>query len=208
MKAPTLQQVLTVYRKKGYPLYLDRDYDMNFFGIRTNIGGATGQSSQTDLFDDWIGCIWKQGGKIQFVIFPGTTDPGRYWLQNPMNRKGTAIMVPGHYPALWKKGPHGSRRIDAFRQNASVKVWRDADRDTMLDMGPDVRTETGVFWINMHPASYGPLRRTRIGKWGAGCQVLANWNDFSYLRRLRDLQIRAGIGDTFSYSLFTRADFI
>src|SRR5690606_6980092 len=137
------------------------------------------------------------------VIFPATTDPGRRYLNRPINSSGTAIVKPGHYRGLWKKGPHGSRRIDAFRQNNPVTAFRDRDLDNYLDMA-GVREETGVFWINLHPPPSGPGAPPRqIGPWSAGCQVPASWDAFADLRRLRDLQIRHTGADSFSCSLLT-----
>lgn len=206
---PDINTVIEVLKGKGYPVFDGRDFDLTLFGIRTNIGGPTGQSRQYDTFDDHIGVLWREQGKMQMLLVDGTTDPGLYYLQHPINADGTAIMVPDHYPGLWQKGPHGRGRVDAFRQKGEVAVYRDRDRDNYLDMGGHISVQRGTrFWINLHPATYRVGGRARsIGQWSAGCQVIQDWKDWSRFVRLRDEQIRRTGVDSFSYSLVTRADF-
>jgi hypothetical protein len=208
MRKPTFREIKKVLTSKGYPVFGGRDFDVTMGGIRTNIGGPTGQSSQArDDFNDWIWMRWEEHGREQFLIVPATTDPGLRSLKSPSNPAGSAIMVPDFYRGLWTKGRH-SRMSNAFRQKANVTVWRDRDRDNYLDMGPNVPKQTGWFAINCHPASYRPGgSSSKIGPWGEGCQVTQSFNDFAKLRDVRDEQGRRyGTYDT-SYSLITEADF-
>lgn len=203
MKAPSMKQVIAVLRSKGYPVFAAKDYDLTLFGIRTKLGSSI---EQGDLFDDYLGSLYREEGVLKMVIVPGTTDPGLRYLHRPINSAGTAIVVPDHYPGLWMKGPHSRKKIDAFRQKAPIAVYRDFDKDNYLDLsGP---TETGIFWINMHPPQAGPGIAPRlIGPWSAGCQVPSSWSNFIKLRNLRDLQIRHTGINSFSYSLLTEEDF-
>jgi hypothetical protein len=208
MNKPSFNDVKKALRSKGYPIFGNRDFDITLFGIRTNIGGATGQSLQTDKFDDWLGAIWREHGSMQMVIVEATTDPGLAILKSPVNSAGTAIMVPDHYKGLWTQGRH-SKITNAFRQSGNVTVWRDRDRDNYLDMGPSVKKETGSdMWINLHPATYRVGgSASQVGRWSAGCQVTKTWNDFAKLRDLRDEQLKRWGTSVTSYSLLTAKDF-
>lgn len=209
MFKPTWNDIKKVHReKKGYPIFGGRDFDVTMGGVRTNIGGLSGQSSQLhDGFDDWIWMRWEEHGREQVLIVPGTTDPGLHYLRNLINPNGTAIVVPDFYKGLWTKGHH-SKLANAFRQKGNVTVWRDRDRDHYLDMGPNTPKQTGWFAINCHPSSYRVGGGSReIDRWGAGCQIPRLYNDFAKMIRVRDEQGRRyGTYDT-SYALTTRADF-
>jgi hypothetical protein len=204
---PSKKDILRVHRQNGYPIFSGRDFDITLGGIRTNIGGPTGQSRQTDLFDDYIWMRWEEHGQEQFMIVPATTDPGKYYLSRPTNNDGTAILVPGFHKHLWEKGRH-SKINNAFRQKSPCTVWRDADRDHYLDMGPKIPRRTGMFWINLHPATYMVGgRSTSIGRWAAGCQVTQTWDDFAALRTVRDMQEKKLGTSVTSYALTTIADY-
>lgn len=211
MRKPTLQQVLDVYRKKGYTLYLEKEMDLNIFGIRRNVGGRTGQSRQTDAWDDLIGCIWKENGRVHMRLFEATTDPGLQYLTQKFGngrargRGGrTAILKPGHYRGMWRRGRHKS--YSAFRQKRKAVFYQDRDLDGYLDMGDHVPLEESIIWCNLHSTRPRLLSR-RVWNWSAACQVLRRWRDFAWMRRMGDRQIAAGHGNSFSYSLFVATDF-
>ena len=205
MNQPTLKEVLLAYDIKGYPKYLDRDFDLNLFGVRTGIPDHRGDIQQYDKFDDFVGCIWRENGRIKYFVCPATTDPGLHYLTYPINPKGTAIMVPGHYKGLWIRGRH--KTYSAFRQNRPVKVFRDRNRDKYLDVTEsDSRVEEGMFYINLHRAHSSSIL-SKIGRYSAGCQVIQNPMDFNLLRDLGDKQIQSIGANSFSYSLFTENDF-
>lgn len=204
------EKVLAVVRGKGYPVYLDRELDLNIIGIRTNVGGRTHQSRQTDRWDDWIVVIWKEGGRLRMRAFEATTDPGSYYLSRKLagvfgGRRRTAIMKEGHYPGLWMRGRH--RRYSAFRQKAPAWFYVDRDLDGRLDMDPNGELQHAVIYANLHSTRAGRLF-SRVWTWSAACQVIRRWSDFTWLRALADRQIEAGIGNSFSYSLLSRKDFL
>lgn len=95
-----------------------------------------------------------------------TTEPGRYYTNNPMNPKGAARIAFGQFKA-WRVGTHGnSEPHEALVQVGLVKVYRDANKD-MTRTGD--KTEEGYFGINQH---WGyDLPPSNIGLAGAGCLV-------------------------------------
>lgn len=95
-----------------------------------------------------------------------TTEPGRWYTQNPMNQKGCARIGFGQYKA-WAVGRHGnSDPHEALVQVGEVVVWRDANRDG-LRVGDNI--DRGLFGINQH---WGyDLPPDNIGRASAGCLV-------------------------------------
>lgn len=95
-----------------------------------------------------------------------TTEPGRFYTLNPMNKKGAARIAFGQYKA-WTIGFHGnSEPHRALIQVGSVKVFRDKNKDG-LRTGDDL--DEGLFGINQHWGYDLPL--DNIGKASAGCLV-------------------------------------
>lgn len=99
-------------------------------------------------------------------VWSATTEPGRWYTQKPMNRKGAARIAFGQYKA-WAVGTHGnSESHEALVQVGEVVVYRDANKDG-LRTGD--RIDRGLFGINQH---WGyDLPPENIGLASAGCLV-------------------------------------
>ena len=95
-----------------------------------------------------------------------TTEPGRWYTQNPMNRRGAARIAFGQYKA-WAVGMHGnSEPHEALIQVGEVAVFRDANKDG-LRTGDNI--DRGLFGINQH---WGyDLPPDNLGRASAGCLV-------------------------------------
>ena len=184
MLPPVLKQI----RALGYPVF-DGQYDLNLFGIRKRNGAP-------NAFDDLVGCAYRQGGQWMNHFWKATTDPGQYYLLNPLQVKGTAILCPGHYRGIWEIDQHRGQYEALCQRGGEVTVWRDANRDGEFDT--DGPTDTGFFGINLHKAGQ---HSTRVDRWSAGCQVLANESDFEEAMRLARLQVATTGCKTFSYAL-------
>jgi hypothetical protein len=197
MKPRPVSQILKAYKANGYTLD-DRPFAMNIFGIRAN-------STKSDSFDDIIGYLYVDGsGKWNAVQSPATTDTGTYWLKNPMTSKGSALLIAGQYQDAYQIGTHAGK-YTAFVQRGPVKVYRDYNRDAILDFNNGTLDE-GLFGINLHRAD-GTGTTKSIGRYSAGCQVWADAEDFekalSFGRKHREKY-----GNKFTYTLFDeRADF-
>jgi len=160
--------IIKAIRQKGYQVH--EDGQCNIIGVRSS-------RTQANSFDDEIRLVWKSNGWQQNT-YPCTCDPGNYWLENPMRMEGTAIMVPGQYVDAYCWGLHRGQYETLVQRGPGdpVKVWRDANKDEILDHveGSDIE---GYFGINIHHAG---TDSTNVEKWSAGCQVfkrLADWED-------------------------------
>jgi hypothetical protein len=99
--------------------------------------------------------------------YEATTNPGTYWLTNPMNPKGAAVVKPGYYKDLWAIGLH--KGYEALVQVGKISVYRDSNRDTRSDETATV--DVGIFGIDLHRSN--PLIKSiNVDKWSAGCQVV------------------------------------
>ena len=187
--------------RKGYRFFKGV-YNLNIIGVRSKES-----VKQSNKFDDAIVICWgidsERTGMHNKLIFAATTDPGIKSLKVPMNVKGTAILVPGQYRGSHKIGLHQGK-YEALVQCAPVKVYRDANRDDILDV--DKRTiDTGMFGINIHKAG---LASVIVDGWSAGCQVVAKTNEYEIFMDLCRKQKLAGYGDKFTYTLLEEKDLI
>ena len=196
---PTLAQVSGGMKALEYTIYdgIDRsghhrNFDLNLFGVRTaNITAGA--------FDDWLGVFWMNWDTDawEFHIWRATTDPGTFYLNTPLNVSGTAIMVEGQYPSSYQLGLHKGK-YEALVQCQPIRAYRDNNRDETLDMKPDT-IRPGMFGLNIHRAA-ADHRSLQIGKWSAGCQVVADPRDFARLMDICNLAEDVW-GPTFSYTL-------
>lgn len=201
MKKYSLQEIQNVFKRKGYVTFT-KPYDLNIFGIRS-------ENSQSDKFDDWLGFWCTENSKTTFYIFPATTDPGKHWLLTPMRKEGTAIMVPGQYKGLYKKGFH--KTYPALEQKGLARYVRDNNKDIILDFDlyrDPLKASKHVFLdnikSNIHKAGFFS---NLVGKYSAACQVTQKSADFDLLMSYVDKQITAGLGNSFTYTLIEERDF-
>lgn len=195
---------------KGYKVFEEGDYNLNLFGIRA-------KESKAGTFDDRLLVSYKKLGSWVSHVFSITTDPGLFWLENPMNKIATAILKEGQYEAAWKLGLHKGR-YPALVQCKPVTVYRDSNRDGILDFGTNKVNnevnnkvnleklneyriqETGLFGINIHRA--GSKRKSiQVGRWSAGCQVFCDPLEYAFFISLCREQKRR-LGNRFTYTLF------
>ena len=187
--------------RKGYRFFKGV-YNLNIIGVRSKES-----IKQENRFDDILivafGLATSGYNSSTKFIFQITTDPGIKSLKAPMNAKGTAILVPGQYRGSHKIGLHQGK-YEALVQCAPVKVYRDANKDSILDT--DKRTiDTGMFGINIHKAG---IASVIVDGWSAGCQVVAKTDEYEIFMDLCRKQKLAGYGDKFTYTLLEEKDLI
>jgi len=188
-------------------LYIDKKYKFRTDTMALNIGAVRSKESQSDKFDDLGFCAWiDKDNKRNLFTFPVTTDPGKYWLMNPMNKDGTIIMVPGQYIEVYGKGLHNGE-YDCFKQIAPIHYVRDYNKDSKLDFdlyrNPEslkIRGFWGINGTNLHRASKFK-NVLSIGMYSAGCQVVRKALDFNILLDLREISANCGY-QRWDYTLF------
>ncbi len=177
--------------------------NVNVIGIRSaepvdadnpNRAEITRTTNVPDRYNDTI--ITVVGDTVR--VYPATVDPGKTYTMSPLDRDGCAHLMNGQY--RYQPGTHKGH--PAFVQAASVKIWRDANKDHRRS-GSDI-VETGWFGINIHAGGI----RDEVGPWSAGCQVIwggwggAPWTSFH-------AAVQAGrTKPTFAYTLADIDDLI
>ncbi len=190
-----LENVLETFQRKSYVL-VSGTYQLNIFGVRAD-------TPANNKFDDLVGVLYKDYGDVwNLRLYEATTDPGFFYLDNPANVNGTAILMEGQHLSSHHIGLHRNQYC-ALVQNKPLPVWRDRDRDHVYDFDP-ATIDVGIFGINIHHAGQ---HSENINNWSAGCQVLAILTEFDDLMGLVDLNVENKWGEVFTYTLFNEKDF-
>ena len=199
----TREQIQSTVESKGYKYFTDdnnKGYDVNIVGIRN----SETKGRVTNAFDDKITISYKINDEWNFHIFNCTTDPGSHWVENILNEKGVAILKPDQYRGSHKLRLHQGKYL-ALGQKKEVTVYRDRNKDNKYDFDENTTT-TGLFGINIHRATgRAGNKSTRVDKWSAGCQVIADnddWHQFlDVCQAAREIH-----GNSFSYTLLESTD--
>ena len=202
----TREQIEATMSSKGYKYFTDtnnKNYDVNIIGIRN----SSTKGRVTNAFDDTLTIAYKIDGEWQYHEFDCTTDPGSAYMDNPiLENTGCAILKPNQYRGSHKLRLHGGKYL-ALGQKKDVTVYRDNDRDNNYDLD-ESNTDTGLFGINIHRATgRAGSKSTRVDKWSAGCQVIADnddWHQFlDICQSAREIH-----GNSFSYTLLESNDIV
>ena len=202
----TREKIAEVMASKGYKYFTDdnnKTYDVNIIGIRND----ETQGRVTNAFDDTMTISYKnEDGEWQYHEFNCTTDPGTHWVENILNDRGVAILKPGQYRGSHKLRLHQGKYL-ALGQKKHMKIYRDANLDGQYDLIEEsVKDE--LIGINIHRAtSRAGNKSTRVDKWSAGCQVIADnddWHEFlDICQTAREIH-----GNSFSYTLLNSNDIV
>ncbi|MBI2968895.1 MAG: hypothetical protein HYY40_13930 [Bacteroidetes bacterium] len=183
-------RVKSILKRKGYALNT-RPYELNIVGIRS-------KNVLPNRFDDELHIFYKsKPSKWEYHIFKATTDPGTYWLKNPMQPQGTAILAQGQYVDAYEIGLHLGK-YKALVQAKPVTIIRDYDRNAKLDFLNGYK-ETGFLGINIHRA-FAQGKTKVVDRFSAGCQVFANASDFEFFLELAERHAKL-YGNKFTYTL-------
>lgn len=189
-----------LFKKKGYAYFTKGAYNLNIIGIRSNNNNVV-----TNLYDDILIVIYNtSAGTGKRVCYPITTEPGAYYMTKPINKKGTAILVPNQYRGCWKIANHKGK-YEALCQQKAVSVYRDGNCDKKYDLNPKT-IERGIYGINIHRSNETWTRNT-IDMYSAGCQVFQSPKEFAAFMRLCNEQ-KVRYGNNFTYTLINEEDLI
>jgi hypothetical protein len=185
-----IKGLIKVLKDKNYVIY-DKPNQLNIVGVRSN-------SVIPNKFDDFIYVFFKDAkNDWKGYSYPATTDTGTYWLKNPMNSGGTALLKEGQYVDAYQNGYHKGQ-YPALVQAKPVTVFRDYNRDAILDFN-NGKESTGQFGINIHRAS-ASSPSDAVDKWSAGCQVFQSPSDFQEFMGLVKTHQNT-YGNKFTYTL-------
>lgn len=176
--------------RRGWQLFRQEE-ELNIVGLRS-------LSTRPNRFDDVIHVFYRQRNRWVHHRFAATTDPGTYWLQNPLHPQGTALLAEQQAIGAYRLDLHRGQYPALCQRNAPVDIYRDYNRDDEMDFSTP-RRYRGYFGINIHRAA---RRGTtpEVDRHSAGCQVLSRAGDFDLLIRLCEAH-RTRYGNTFTYSL-------
>ena len=185
-----LARIKKILKESDFELYT-KPYQLNIIGLRS-------QSVESNTFDDEIHVFYAlPDGKWNYHVYVATTDPGTFWLNNPLYPQGTAILEQGQYVDAYAIGLHKGK-YEALVQQKPVTVIRDYNRDAILDFN-NGKTQKGLFGINIHRAdSQGST--AFINKYSAGCQVFKDAGQFNEFMKLCKEHAKR-YGNTFTYTL-------
>lgn len=175
--------------KKGYKWFTDQP---NLIGIRSKI-------DVPNVFNDFF-CLITESEMNVWTI---TTDPGTYWLENPLNKLGSAVLKPNQWINCYSLGNHqGKPDHPALVQTSKVIVYRDNNKDGKVDTGK--YEESGLFGINIHRANLNG-KTMSIGKWSAGCQVFQSKKNHDEMLSICK-RYKSSNGNKFTYTLLNESD--
>lgn len=166
---PLLIKVLKAIDAYGFKLSLEPG-EINIVAIRNMNPQGEPVNPTPNKFDDLLILFTYQEGAYKLIDkWVCTTEPGKFWTQNPMNPGGAArIDIPGQYSS-WQVGFHqGKMNHEALVQTGGkIRVRRDANKD-FSSQGDSI--SEGFFGVNIHhgwDSSY-----ENIGRTSAGCVVI------------------------------------
>lgn len=143
---------------------------VNLCGLRGTNRDLTLNADEPFKYNDrMIAFTYKYnstGARIPSLIgnWLGTTQPGRYYWNNPLNSSGCACIVADEQFKAWSVGYH--RNYRALVQVKPVKFVR----------GVNQKPGNDLIGLNIHSVGNGQdyFFNDEIGKYSAACQVFAN----------------------------------
>ena len=212
----TMDRLLALYKVNDFRIneVKGKDFALNIGAIRT-------KSRSSEKYDDYMFVFRKcpkpanhtvnkpdwqrvyQNG-YSLDIFTCTTNPGTPNMLKPVNPKGAGIIVEGQYKDVYIKGLHKGK--PALVQFGTFKVYRDKNKDSILDYDPLTIENAKNTGFNIHHASEWKISEI-IGLYSAGCQVHKNVNHFKEVfMYLINSSINEGF-KFFDYTLITEEQY-
>ena len=199
MELLTPENIKSYFSVKGFKFFDTPDKKLNI-----NIVGVRRDNQGSNTFDDFLLLMYREEELMVTRRYQITTDPGKYWLLNPLNPKGTAVLKPGQYRSTWQLGKHQGK-YEALVQRKPVQVYRDNNKDEVIDYDSmTTMIDEGYFGINIHRSN--PYDQSyAINNWSAGCQVFKKIEEYNkFIQTCKDSAKIYGNG--FTYTLITEKD--
>lgn len=197
MECPGVYDVIDAMRSQDYLVFSDpRGYDLNLFGIRT-------EDIDSNKFNDWLGVFYTYDGVWNYFCVPGTTDPGVFYRNRPINPLGTGALVEGQHRGMYEVGMHRGS-YPALVQKVPVPAYRDDNKDDYLDLDP-ATIDVGLHGANFHRASANNPSII-VDRWSAMCQVVQDKLHHDHFMALARASVEI-YGNSITYTLLGEADF-
>ena len=206
MQEITIQSLRQAYKRNEY-LFLENG-ELNIFGIRNS-------DMTAGVWNDIIGICYKRevpsntySQRDIFVLhlYQATVDPGSYYLKNPMNMKGTAVMKFQQGIGVYNMGLHAGK-YEALKQVRPLSFYRITREQFLADGGKEIKL-TGkplsyeTIGANIHRANLNSIAES-VASHSAGCQVIRNPKDWmEFIDICWTSKFRP-----FNYALFPDKDF-
>ncbi len=184
-----INSIIRIFKENGYKLNT-RPYELNLVGLRS-------RSTVANRFDDELFLFYKiKDGQWATMKMACTTDPGTYYLQNPIF-SGTAILAAGQYQNAYQIGLHKNKYKALVQRGGPVTIVRDYNRNNIIDFGGTA--VTGYFGINIHRARERGVS-IFVDKHSAGCTVVADSSEFDLMMGAAERHKKL-YGNAFTYTL-------
>lgn len=162
-----IKKIISYIEAENYEIFR-KSGEKNIIYIEGADKNGTINSDKANHFND-LRLVFAFNHRDDAVIegaWEGTTEPGYWYTDNPMNPNGAARIAFGQYRS-WQIGIHGnSDPHEALVQVGLVKVHRDWNRD-MIRSGDAI--DEGYFGINQHWGHDHPVDDIHTAS--AGCLV-------------------------------------
>jgi GH24 family phage-related lysozyme (muramidase) len=195
------ERVVQCCDQRGYTLDR-RPNAVNIIGVEgLNLDG-TKNNDAPDGWNDIVGLLTFVDNKPSFVcLYQGTTEPGAYYTDRPLNKNGAARLQLGQHKDIWRVGLH--RGYEALQQVGPATLVRDSNKNHLRDNKVTVEYNRGV---NLHTTKTTNWRGSvgnSIGRWSAGCVVIKNPSHFlAFMKHLKQShQYRSKNSTRFTFTL-------
>ncbi len=136
--------------------------------------GVRSKEDEENVYDDKFYLFDKDQKFLE--VTTGTTNPGTPGLKGGFlkyNKQGSAVVKADKwYYKVWKYGLHNGK-MPSLVQVGPISVYRDGNKNGKSE---EIGNPTdGLYGINFHSNSYDPKttsKKTFIGEWSMGCQVV------------------------------------
>jgi len=145
----------------GYPWFEEQ----NVISVEAMDPDGRMNSNRPNAFDD-IKMIVNGAGKVIGGPWEATTQPGKFWTDNPMAPGGAFIIAKGPQ-AIWTPGDYHGRTVWRQAEDSTVMGFRDPNK-TYKRIGLAIKHGN----IGIHHHHGYNLPRGNISNAAAGCQVI------------------------------------
>ena len=113
----TREQIEKTVESKGYKWFTDpnnKGYDVNIVGVRN----SSTNNEITNKFDDCITVSYKVDGEWKFHCYGATTDPGKHWAENLLNKQTQTLADQLKLSKQLSKAEKESEKILAAKEKS------------------------------------------------------------------------------------------